>query len=427
MLGSAPYSTTQNVNFSGTTYTVWYRYTAQPGDSAISVFGFGDLVTYLPTIDVYSPDGLTPYLFIEATNIPVQFGVVPGTSYYFSFTSSTGDVATAVLILSVRRAPAIPAPAGSLLINDDTAGFPAMILAPTTGSVLQLLMPFPGGENGDVLNTGELCFQDNNFTFQQTYYNAAGALVATTALPFAGVVSTNSLLTHFYLADPGGGAVHAKATTVSAVGVQGPTTWTFGAAGLTGMAPNLTETILYYTGSGGALAAVVKTWNLVTNAAGADLVAGLANYTTNDILVLADGTILVQYWRINVNTVVKQYSAAGATLNTYTFAVASTTLTRICRAINDPVSFWIFLKDDTHGISRIQNIKIVDGSVISTFDLANFESGVLQLPASATPAAFFGPSQSCPIVVLRAPRTPMRAPAPPAPGSVPGTPCGAFS
>lgn len=392
-----PYSTVQNVNFGGTTQTVWYKYVAQTGDVVIGVFGFGDLVAYSPTVTVFSPDGATAYLSLAAVNRPLQLPVIVGNTYYFRF--SSGNVAAALLHLSVRRGPKNTAPTGAVLINDDTPGLPAALLSALDGTMLHFRQPFAAGEGGDVLNTGELCFEE--FTDGTvTFYDKNGAVVLASAFAGYRMISTNKTTT-FYLGHKGGGLVLAKVTTASALGVAGPTTWTFAAAGLTGMAPSPDETILYYTGSGGSVAAAVKRWDLVNNVALTDLVAGIVGFTTNDIVVLSDGTGLVLYYSSDP-TRVRHYSTAGATLNTYTFTGAMTTTTRICRAIDDPTSFWIFLKLTT-GFARIQNIKVSDGSTLTTFDIVNFEGGAYQGAATATPSAFFGPSQSCPILIARSP------------------------
>src|SRR5229473_703357 len=136
-----PFTTTQNVNFGGTTYTVWYQYTAQPGDVVINVFGFGDLIAYSPVLSVFSPDSVTAYLSLSGLNVPLQFPVVVGNTYWFQFASNGGNVATAVLTLSARRAPKNSAPIGALFINDDTTGFPAAVLSAFDGTVLRFLTP----------------------------------------------------------------------------------------------------------------------------------------------------------------------------------------------------------------------------------------------------------------------------------------------
>ena len=410
-----PYSTTQDVNFGGTTYTVWYKYVAQTGDVVIGVFAFGDLVAYTAKLAIFSPDGVTTYLGMGGSNnVPAQFPVIVGNTYFFKISSNSGNVATAILSLSARRGPTLTAASGALWINDDTSGFPLALLSATDGTVRRFVQPFAASDNGDVLNSGLVLVQDN-VTSKPALYDAAMTLILATTVAFAGVISTNKT-TLFYVGDPGGGAVKAKVTTVSNVGIQGATTWTFAVAGLTGMAPSPDETILYYTGSGGATNAAVKRWDLVNDVALTNLVAGIANYNTRDIVVLTDGTLLVVYFRSNVDTQVLHYSAAGATLNAYTFSVVSNVNTRICRALDDPLSFWIFLKQTAaganRGLSRIQNIQVSDGTVLTTFDPLEFEGGAGQAAAAATPAAYFGHSQSCPILVLRAALPPFTPPVP---------------
>src|SRR5262245_58692510 len=87
-LGTLPASVSQNVHDSGTTYEVWFKFTAPADAVVIGAFAFGDLVTYKPTIRPYNgPAGApTQILSIAAENKPIQFPVSAGTEYFLKVT-----------------------------------------------------------------------------------------------------------------------------------------------------------------------------------------------------------------------------------------------------------------------------------------------------------------------------------------------------
>src|SRR5262245_41304056 len=115
-LGALPASTTQRVDDSGTTYTVYYKLTAPTGAVVLGAFGFGDLVTYKPTLDLYD-QSQTSLLGIFNQNKPVQFPVTPGQVYYLKFTPNAGNPSPANLSVTASVAPNTTVPAGSLAVN----------------------------------------------------------------------------------------------------------------------------------------------------------------------------------------------------------------------------------------------------------------------------------------------------------------------
>src|SRR5690348_6329325 len=162
-----PYSTTQTVDDAGTTYTVWYAYTAQPDDVVIGVLGFGDVVRYAPVVSVWTSvsDTWLPTLQITGDNVAIQLPVVVGTTYYFEFTPNAGNPTPAVLHLSIERSAQASVPAGSIAVPDDSAGFPlALIDATSDFNVLAFRSPFAASEAGDVLaeSGAVLAFDDTD-------------------------------------------------------------------------------------------------------------------------------------------------------------------------------------------------------------------------------------------------------------------------
>src|SRR5207245_5587638 len=156
------------------------------------------------------------------------------------------------------------------------------------------------------------------------------------------------------------------------------------------MAPSLDETILYVVNNTNPSVAAVNRWDLVNNVALTDLVAGIASYSTYEILVLADGTLIVMY-QSNTSTnapMAKHYDATGATLNTYTFTGSQRFDTRLAYAVDDPLSFWAWTKlAPSTGQSRFTNVRVSDGATMTTFDVMDFDAvifhgGVLDNPLS---------------------------------------------
>src|SRR5262249_49603713 len=145
------------------------------------------------------------------------------------------------------------------------------------------------------------------------------------------------------------------------------TSWTIGTTSHRCIAPSLDNTILYYATAGPNTA--IKRWDLVNDVALSDLVAGQgAGFVIGpDLIVLADGSLIAFYTKTSPHDgKAIQFSAAGATLNTYT-GFGTATIDHICSAIDDPNSFWLWLHNtsSTAFRSTFLNIKVSDGSYLS--------------------------------------------------------------
>src|SRR5574338_352331 len=82
-LGQWPISFTQEVTFGGITYSVWYKVT--PATSGmINLLAWGGGGTYIPELPVYDSDATSViYSLSLVTEVPIQFPVVAGHTYYF--------------------------------------------------------------------------------------------------------------------------------------------------------------------------------------------------------------------------------------------------------------------------------------------------------------------------------------------------------
>lgn len=406
VISSLPYSTTQDVNAAGITYNVWYKYVAD-FTGELYIFGFGDLVGYSPLVDVWldPQNDPTSYNGIGNTNKPIQIPVTNGVSYYFLF-HVAANVGTAVLTLNVKKFTQQSVPAGSLLINDDTENFPLVIASATADEVLRFVSPFCAGEQGDSINSGKYLFTDD-FASPTAFnlYNSNFELVTTIAHPFSGsntilLVRTCIGTQSWFVAKKGTAPTnYSQATKINSDGSLGPTVWTLGTnIGTLAIAANNDESILYFSGPASGGFRPIKRWDLINNIALSDLVADVdSSYGTTDILVLDDDTIVVMYYKVTEIKIV-HYDTSGSVLNTYLRTVTSSTGSRMTYGL-DSTSFWIMRHSSTK-YSIFEEIKVSDGTILTTRTLPEYEGGAYQPAATATPEEY-GPSFSCPVVLSR--------------------------
>lgn len=399
-----PYSTVQTgIHDAGTTYSVFYKTTATT-TGLLSVFGFGDLVTYQPKVSVLVGIGATPYLITLAdANKAIQVPVTAGTTYWFEFTPNAGNPTPATLTLTARMLVEQTAPAGSIVVNDDTEGFPAIVID-TAGNIVKSLQGIVAGEAGDVLDNGIVALADG-WNDAIALYDSNWNLIATSPsivmASLMGVLRTCQGTQRFWFTYVEGGA--RKARSIDSAGTLGTAHTLTAIANVQASAASNDETILYHCASG--TNAAIRRWDLVNDVALSNLVAGIASYQTADILVLSDSTIIVSYIKTSATFDVKvlAYDSSGATLQTYNFGSTQTfpggTFPRLAYG-QDATSFWIWTHPTT-GASKFEEVKVSDGSILTTVTTTEFEGGIYQKSVTATPAAYFGNSFSCPFLITR--------------------------
>ncbi len=135
---------------------------------------------------------------------------------------------------------------------------------------------------------------------------------------------------------------------------------------------------------------------------------------TYGLLVLADGTLVLGARDAALVDTLVLLSAAGATLQTRDVSVATMKLNRIALNTGDTAfSVWVWQLPVSHpvsGVNRYKEIQLSDGTILATFDINEYESGQYGGPATATPTGSFGPSFSCPFLIMRAAAVPPGAP-----------------
>jgi hypothetical protein len=408
---SFPYTTTQDVNDAGTTYTVWYKIILG-SDKVISVFGFGDLIAYTVLTTVYLSDGTTVFNGYNYTqNLPLQLSLAAGT-YYFKFSSVAGNVGTAVLSLRVDEGPNIAIVLGDLLVNQDIDNFSLITIRPSTEEVVNVYPAFfPAGESGGSLPTSLTYifhdFVNSEIVIFDVDFNEVVRIADAT---YGDVVAYNPTGDVFYSLLIGVSfyslfqwAPDGTPTTLENNTIPKQASFT-----ISQFTVNSDATRLYIAGNFAGASKPIKVWNLTTHAYEADLAPADPDFDDIwDVLCLADDTILALYYHTppDSEAEVRQYNAAGTLLRTYPVTdvnYPAGTPPRITIGPDDPDSFWImyalFL---TQGITKFIRFDTSDGSEISNFNAAEFEAGVYrdEEDVTATPSAYFGPSFSCPLVL----------------------------
>jgi hypothetical protein len=420
-LGPLSNTLTQRVDSGGTTYAVWYKYTALT-TGYVSIWAYGDLTVYTPHIVGYQP------------NAPIELYTVQGTVYYFHIATNSGNPSPANLTITGSLFVPSTVPVGSLAVPDVNNSLPLCILSTVSGQVIDLVNNYATGgyaaeslPNGTVLiiNTfPSLALQGYGTSYTQTIPNVSFG--SPFELTYASAISSDRDETFYITGDTSPSNDGKYVTTVSAVtGQQGTQVWqpTVYYSGIWAIAPSRDNTILYYISGqpspGGSGPPpndyMVRRWDLINNVALSSFpnppsfyISGSEAGVSNSILlVLEDDTILALFIR-NTNAIVIQYSPTGTVLNTIT--LGGTYLVQgIQHALDDPNSFWVMAYTPTTGANTTSflNIQVSTGlTLFQTPTVPQFQDASYAPPETLTPAAFFGPSDNQVFFLINGPPPP---------------------
>lgn len=413
-----PYSTTQRVDDNGTTYDVWYSFTPPACVELLGIIAYGDATIYTPRVQVYIGPASAPIVHYNDSgdNDATQVPVVPETEYFIKLRTNVGNPSPANLALSVYAGPNITAPVGSLVISDDTPGYPAMIVNASTGEVSRSRYPFPSGEEGDSLPGGQMLVSDPYDTQTYQLFNAQFDLVTT--LPTLGanyyaMVRATPGANVFVIADAGwapevpGEGVGPTVGTVGPDGILGATLWMLPAlaAQLRCFVADNNLAILYYATWWNS---EVRRWDLEGDVGLAPLVATVTDHGALDMLMLADGSLVVSYFGSSGATghlMCKRYNAAGATLNTYELGWDHGSLVPRLGYSGTAGIFWVYTHPPaTYGpLGRygvLYEIRASDGVRLTTLTVPEYVAGAYEPGITSADPVPFGISPSCPIFPL---------------------------
>lgn len=423
---TVPLITTQDARNSdtGIVYDLWYKFTA-PDNYVYGMFYYGDFDDYFAECEVYILvlGVLTSYLGLGSNNRddrPVYFPVIVAETYYIKAKNDSGNPPEAILNISFKRAPEALIITGDIFITDEIEGFPPAVIDPLTGLVKAYAYNLKDNPSvsGDILTSG-IFLVDDRTVKDYVLFDAQFNLLTRVALTWAGsfpCIRACRPGNCFYVANriavtpaPGDFPIVKKISNAGAI----VDTWTLPDFGLDAIAVNAAETIMYNAGQGVAHLALnvpVKRWDLVNDVMLSDLVAGVANYFTASILVLADDTILVLYGEISGtnDAFVRHYSTAGATLHTYPLGetnVVGFTSNYLFQALDDPLSFWVRHHPrvgSEFNMSAHTNIRISDGTVLASVNTPEFTAGVMTRFSEEAASEQFGDAPSCPAFLLQA-------------------------
>jgi hypothetical protein len=413
LIPSFPYDFTQtDINSGATNSTVFYRFIAPVGAVVMGGWCFsGNISTgYRPTTYTYlgpagAPTDVPPYDGINAQNKPFQMPVTPGLEYFLEIRKNTDDsVPTNQVRVQLEVFSALAVANGDIVVNDDTPGFPLAVLSPTTDYLVKsFYKDIAAGEDGDILTSGISALNDWNST-EIRVYNPNFSLV--------GIANYSSGVAHIRACKPlnkffvGFETNPVTVRTVNPDATYGATTWTLtGMNGCLGFAANNDGSKFYLTQHAGSVP--IRVWDVGTLAFVADLYPGTSGVTITDILVLSDDSIVAVFESTAVGTVglvtIRRFNAAGTVLNTYSPGTNSRpggSFARLAYSLNEPASFWVWMHEN-NGISRFNEIRISDGVIVTTRVFSEYETGILQATATATPLSRYGPSFSCPFFIMR--------------------------
>ena len=349
---------------------------------------------------------LTPLLYADPRD-PIQFPVTPSTAYLIRLTPDDPDETVGLI---VHLAPVLAIPAGSWLIPDDNAEMArAIAFDPITGSSLRIIQ-MPANEFGDVTPSGFLAIgagDPDEFTIARVeIYGPDLVLIGSVSNPssptYVGITTDGTI---FYWVASGSTTVRSVDTSA----ILGGTTGTLGAAWSgAAIAVAYGDDILFYT-KGGAAPSIGR-FDIGSNTDLTDLVGVVTGYRVTDICAIDDGTVIVAYRKTTdiFDWFIRQYSSGGSVLATYTNAAPTHLVDHMARDPTDltHVGVWVQVKVASGGLftrsSIFSRLRLSDMTMTSASpEVVDFQHGYAQT-AGVFPSTdqFFGPSDSCPLLIL---------------------------
>jgi hypothetical protein len=417
-IGVFPFIFTQSdINDAGTNFTVYYRFIAPAGSKTIGAWGFSGNIGagYRPRIRPYDGPAGAPVqvLGIDGQNIPVVFPVVAGNEYFLEFLKNVNTAGPEHIDINVQVGPTESVITGDIAVNDDGPGFPAIIQSPSVNfHTRRYFNDVAASDEGNILYPSkEILIVDSTsinpyhlYDYNFNLLNSYASIGDGSGTPR---LSADHGANKWYVGDSGtGGGTKARFATITNQVMSAPVSLSAN-SGMTCLAGNNDNTILYWSGLNTSENTPVRRWDIVGGVALTDLAAALVNYANEDIIVLADDTILISYFKSTVarDLFVRRYNAAGTILNTYSFGGTASSLSpKIARALDNPNSFWVWTQDITGGarISTFRNIKVSDGTTLATVTHGMYSVGIYSGNETATPSARFGNSDSCSFWIMEA-------------------------
>jgi hypothetical protein len=339
-----------------------------------------------------------------------KVGVIPttpGVTYYVKVDQDIGSIEPyEALSLRVALSPRLAAPVGSLLFNDDTPPFSALLMDPAAGMPLQF-RNLVNGEFGAVLPSGILALSNDDMTADPVavmIYSAALTLIATIPLVdnAGGLSIRDDGLDTFYVSQ-NHAAPNTDVRAISAAGVQQGAIWVVPNNAHAIAVDRLTN-ILYHTTTELANEPI-RRFDLTTSLPLSNLVGGVGGREIGlDMFVLPNQNILATYGDGAQDWFIRLLSPGGATIRDFVFTPPPARIEGPRLALGaDRTTFWAYAVGTIAGnkVGRFTEYRISDGVVLVTFDVNTFVAGVGPVGAGNDgDLPRFGNSPSCPFIVL---------------------------
>jgi hypothetical protein len=385
---------------------VYFKYTTTVNTVISSFTNIGG--TFTPKIFMYLSDGNT--LVNSFSNHPFFRVIGPG-DYYFKIVRAAGgasnfDFTTSFTLASLTVGSSVPL--NSVLVNDDTSGFPATMWNPDTGALIAVLLQVPGGEMGASLLSGQTLWHDRyrnyrsgHLTILDNNFNFIFELDTTPPLTSApDICCIASGATNWYVVSNINNHIY-KVTKDGVITDTGGILSAFTSA----IGINKEETILYW--AEGFTSSSIHRYDLVGLAALSDLytVPGLAGNgfiaLTNldnhngEIIVLDDSNIVT--WYVNTTTnksFIIHINSNGTLINQYEQTGTYKFVDHI-NPRNTATLFNVWFYDTSNVKGELSVFNLLTGTRLD--NLADiFSTGEGQSSGSFTGATnYFGRSISC--------------------------------
>lgn len=349
-------------------------------------------------------------------NFYYQIPIVASTQYWIQVTdaNNTSPVGSLRLRLPVVPSQTALIPAGSLVIPDDSLGYPAAIVDAGTGAILSYPR-FAPGEFADTLPNGIICTQDKSDPPESngnvSLYNRFLTKIASYDFGNANAlrgIKSDRMGTFYVITQSNGSSDDQLVWTIGSDGTVGATHWTLPANSKTARIyalsqGNTTPLMLYYAANGGSGANAVQAFNLTTNAPASDLHAAIASEgptCDGDGYVDEAGNVLIAWAKDDGTYRVRRFDTSGTILDTYLLTHANfTILDHFCADAGTGTDqhFWAWaFYGSGFKHASFQQVRLSDSSV-------TFFDGVPVAHASGVSDNVDEPypiSNSCPVFVL---------------------------
>jgi hypothetical protein len=427
---------------------LWYKYVATANE-VISILACNPSVS--ADFELYSPDSppLTPLIYASST--PVMRPVASGAAYLINIRSY--NVPPAAVTLSIHAAAGGPVQAGDLFIPSDdhgqtnpydptTSGFlPGTWFAPD-GTIRYTSSTLVASELGVCLRNGIFALVDHPSRLH--IYSAPPTITEIARITLSRIAySLGTDFISFYVASQTAyGVPPIILERVSDAGVVDPVSWilpgdktgyNMDGNGCIGISRD--GEIVYY-----GVAAVgegLRRYDLQANIALSPFAppappSGNA-YIPSDTIVLADGTVVVIYYKSNpYGNVIVHYSASGTILKELSFPRGPSPLTGVHHIVHvaddDSSKIWVWQMVSSSdnpdgsgaGTSTLSQVRLSDGAILTSWTNHKFGGGMGPLnPADPCNPERFGAPDSCPLMVMMTGSPPPPIIIPPVPPSCP--------